>query len=89
MGVLEMMIFVGVENIVVELVSGIITGVVLILVLVSCVDTTVVTLVIGIVLVDTKVVVEVRVMGMVDLVDPTDTIVEVTGHVVVMMVMIF
>ena len=43
----------------------------------------------GIVLVDTKVVVDVSVIGMVDLVEPIDIIVEVTGHVVVMMVMIF
>ena len=43
----------------------------------------------GIVLVDTKVVVDVSVIGMVDLVEPIDITVEVTGHVVVMMVMIF
>ena len=86
MGVLEIKTSVGDEEIVVDTVTGTITGVVF--VLTFSVVTSVVCLVIGMVLVVTIVCVEVSVIGIVDLVDPIEMTVDVTGQVVVSMVTI-
>lgn len=74
-GVVEITTLVGVAEIVVDTVSGRVAGVI-------------VGLVVGIVLVDRNVIVEVRVMGIVDFVEPIEITVDVTGHVVVVMVTI-